>query len=68
MEYRVADNTPASAQAWANQARTEPGSWWPHWDAWLAERCGSTKPAPRTLGNTVHKPLGRAPGTYVLAS
>ncbi|MBU6259725.1 MAG: alpha/beta fold hydrolase [Burkholderiales bacterium] len=51
----------ASAQA----ARQE-GSWWPHWRAWIQGRSGDTVPAPARLGSRKHKPLGPAPGTYVL--
>jgi polyhydroxyalkanoate synthase len=45
-----------------------PGSWWSDWDAWLAERSGPLKPAPRKLGNGTYKAQAKAPGTYVLAS
>ena len=49
-------------------ARTErvPGSWWPHWGAWLAAHGGAMKPAPREAGSAEHPPLGPAPGRYVV--
>jgi polyhydroxyalkanoate synthase subunit PhaC len=48
-------------------ARNEPqqGSWWPAWQAWLAERSGErVKPPP--MGNAEYSPIGSAPGSYVL--
>ena len=41
------------------------GSWWPRWDAWLAERSGKQVPA-RHPGDAAHPVLGDAPGTYVV--
>ena len=58
------DNVPDAAD-WLQGATTEPGSWWPHWDRWLAERSGADKPAPAKLGSRTLKPLADAPGTYV---
>jgi polyhydroxyalkanoate synthase subunit PhaC len=66
--YRVADLHPASAEAWAQQAAQLPGSWWPDYDQWLAERSGGMKPAPKRLGKGRFKAQAKAPGTYVHAA
>ena len=54
--------------AWADAAQSarQEGSWWPHWRAWIQGRSGELIPAPAQLGSRQHKPLGPAPGTYVL--
>jgi polyhydroxyalkanoate synthase len=65
--FRVADELPAGAEEFLAQAPKLPGSWWSDWDAWLAERSGALKPAPKTLGSRGYKAHGKAPGTYVLA-
>jgi polyhydroxyalkanoate synthase subunit PhaC len=68
MSYRTRDaDNPPQAEAWLEGAARHSGSWWPHWDAWLAERSGPVRPAPKALGNREYRPGGRAPGTYVLA-
>jgi polyhydroxyalkanoate synthase subunit PhaC len=66
--FRVADDLPATPQEFAARAPQLPGSWWGDWDAWLAERSGALKPAPKRLGNATYKAQGKAPGTYVLAN
>ena len=66
--YRVTDDAPLDAEAWAQSAPTRPGSWWPDYDAWLAARSGDLKPAPRRLGGGRLKTLAKAPGTYVHAA
>jgi polyhydroxyalkanoate synthase len=66
--YRIAELNPPSPDAWAEQAATLPGSWWPDYDLWLAERSGQLKPAPKRLGNARYKAQAKAPGTYVHAS
>ena len=66
--YRVADELPATAEEFEAQAPQLPGSWWGDWDAWLAERSGAMKTAPKSLGNAKYKAHGKAPGTYVLAN
>jgi polyhydroxyalkanoate synthase len=53
------------ADDWLARADQCPGSWWPHWAAWLAEHGGTRHPAPSHEGNARHPPLGPAPGTYV---
>ena len=69
--FRVADDLPATPEEFAAQGWAGiqvPGSWWGDWDAWLAERSGALKPAPKRLGNQAYKAQGKAPGTYVLAN
>ena len=52
----------ASPEDWDATSTETPGSWWPHWYAWLAERSGKKGAAKK---HTKSK-LGAAPGTYVL--
>jgi polyhydroxyalkanoate synthase subunit PhaC len=66
--YRVAEaDEHADAQEWLRTTEKRAGTWWTDWDAWLAERSGPMRPAPKSLGGRKHKAAGRAPGTYVLA-
>ena len=65
--FRVTDDLTQQPGEFLAQAPKQPGSWWPDWDAWLAERSGDLKPAPRKLGNGSHRAQAKAPGTYVLA-
>jgi polyhydroxyalkanoate synthase len=51
---------------WLAGATFTPGSWWPRWGAWLAERSGAQRTA-RALGDSTHPVLAPAPGTYVVA-
>jgi polyhydroxyalkanoate synthase len=66
--FRVAEAHPETAEAWSQLAATRTGSWWPDYDAWLADRSGELKPAPKRLGSREHRALAKAPGTYVHAS
>jgi polyhydroxyalkanoate synthase subunit PhaC len=66
--FRVAESLPAEPGAFLAEAPKLSGSWWPDWDAWLAERSGRQKSAPKSLGNPTYRPQAKAPGTYVLAS
>jgi polyhydroxyalkanoate synthase len=63
--FRVNEELPGEADAWLAGAATNPGSWWEDWTAWLAERSGSERDAPDRLGGDGHRPLERAPGSYV---
>jgi polyhydroxyalkanoate synthase len=38
------------------------GSWWPHWQRWLADRSGGARVAPPPARGA----WGPAPGRYVL--
>ena len=66
--YRVARQHPADPQDFLEQAAKLPGSWWPDYVQWLEQRSGDLRPAPTKLGSGRHRALGKAPGTYVLAS
>jgi polyhydroxyalkanoate synthase subunit PhaC len=66
--FLVGPGTPADPGAWLAAAEERPGSWWPDLVAWLAERTGPDKRAPRSLGRGDLRPLIDAPGTYVLDS
>ncbi|HUR84873.1 MAG TPA: alpha/beta fold hydrolase [Solirubrobacteraceae bacterium] len=63
--FRVNDALPDDPDAWLRDATMTPGSWWQDWTAWLGERSGGERDAPQDLGDTTHRALGPAPGTYV---
>jgi polyhydroxyalkanoate synthase len=63
--YRIGDESNADPEDWLASAELHRGTWWENWAPWLAERSGELKPAPKELGNARHRPLERAPGTYV---
>ncbi len=54
-----------TADTWLAAARSEGGSWWPHWSGWLARHAGARRAAASALGNEAHRPLEPAPGRYV---
>jgi len=53
---------------WLERAENCPGSWWPHWAAWLAGHGGPMQAAPQRTGSGAHPPLEPAPGSYVRES
>jgi polyhydroxyalkanoate synthase len=64
--YRINDQNPEDADQWLKEASQTPGTWWDDWVAWLSERSGEEKNAPRKLGRgRKHKPIDPAPGKYV---
>jgi poly[(R)-3-hydroxyalkanoate] polymerase subunit PhaC len=65
--YRVVDAEQDNAEVWHDGAAKNRGSWWDDWSAWLGERSGDRRAAPRKLGSREHPALGRAPGSYVHA-
>ncbi len=65
--FRVDEDLPEEAEKFLAQAPKSPGSWWPDWDRWLAERSGELRQAPGTLGNRGFNAQAKAPGTYVFA-
>ncbi|MDE0239898.1 MAG: class I poly(R)-hydroxyalkanoic acid synthase [bacterium] len=62
--YWTSRTTPADPQAWLDSAQNHEGSWWPHWQTWLARRGGSMVEA-RQPGTRKLPALADAPGTYV---
>jgi polyhydroxyalkanoate synthase len=56
---------PPRAEDWLAAAASCPGSWWPDWAAWLAERSGTLVPAPAAPGSANYPPVEPAPGRYV---
>ena len=54
-----------TAEGWLASARSEDGSWWPHWAAWLKKESGSMVAARTTLGNRLYPVIEPAPGRYV---
>lgn len=49
---------------WIASAEEHPGSWWPHWNAWIRELDAREAPA-RKPGGRKLKPIEDAPGSYV---
>lgn len=56
---------PATIEEWQAGAVEHPGSWWPHWAAWLNERSGEMVPARDPSNGPLGKPLEDAPGSFV---
>jgi polyhydroxyalkanoate synthase len=55
---------PQTPEAWLEGASEHPGSWWPYWAEWLAEKSGKKIPA-RDPAKGPLKPIEDAPGSYV---
>ncbi|MDP3635567.1 MAG: class I poly(R)-hydroxyalkanoic acid synthase [Phenylobacterium sp.] len=58
------DALPATLDEWQAGAVEHPGSWWPHWAAWLRERSGPMVSARDPAGGPLAA-LEDAPGSYV---
>jgi polyhydroxyalkanoate synthase len=54
---------PETVDEWIAGAEETPGSWWPHWDKWLAEKSGDMVTA-RKPGKGKLKVIEDAPGSY----
>ena len=63
--YQTAEETPEDPQAFLTAAAMRRGTWWDDYLAWLGERSGGRKRAPRRLGARGLEPLEPAPGSYV---
>jgi polyhydroxyalkanoate synthase len=58
------DTLPATLDAWVAGAAEHPGSWWPHWAAWLKSKSGKPVPARDPSSGPLH-PIEDAPGSFV---
>ncbi|HEY5083954.1 MAG TPA: alpha/beta fold hydrolase, partial [Rhizomicrobium sp.] len=58
------DALPPTLDEWMAGAEQHPGSWWPHWAAWLGPRSGKQIPA-RDPAKGPLKPIEDAPGGFV---
>jgi polyhydroxyalkanoate synthase len=63
-QYWTNQNLKGALEDWQAFAHEHPGSWWPHWDAWLRKISGADIDA-RSPGDGELQPLGDAPGEYV---
>jgi len=66
--YWTNPNLVRDPDEWLANAQTQPGSWWPHWGAWLRGHAGARRAAPHEPGSAGHPPLEPAPGRYVRES
>ena len=58
-----------SPDKFVEKVEPTPGSWWPTWAKWLEDHSSPRRVPPPAMGAPKQglKPLGAAPGTYVLA-
>ena len=63
-QYWTNPNLKGALEDWQAFATEHPGSWWPHWNAWLDKISGEDVPA-RTPGDGELEALADAPGDYV---
>jgi polyhydroxyalkanoate synthase len=56
---------PEQAEQWFDSAQEMPGSWWIHWDRWLAGFADGEVDAPTAYGSGKYPPIEAAPGRYV---
>jgi polyhydroxyalkanoate synthase len=62
--YWTNPETPREPDAWLETAEAHEGSWWTHWNDWVAEFNGKSVPA-RTPGGDALAVIEDAPGSYV---
>lgn len=65
-KYFIGAESAVTAEDWLAGAQAASGTWWEHWQDWLAARSGARIDAPAALGNAGHPELEDAPGLYVL--
>lgn len=62
--FATNDQLPPEADAWLQGATQHPGSWWPHWNTWIAPYAGE-RVKPVMPGDGQLAVIEEAPGTYV---
>jgi polyhydroxyalkanoate synthase len=63
-QYWTGGKPEGAFEDWVAQATENPGSWWPHWHAWIERQDGSKVKA-RKVGKGPLKAIADAPGDYV---
>ena len=63
-QYWTGAKPEGAFENWVKRAEEHPGSWWPHWVAWLEQQAPKQVKA-RIPGDGKLKPLEDAPGSYV---
>jgi polyhydroxyalkanoate synthase subunit PhaC len=63
--FQTAPSNPADPRQFLATATKTPGSWWPDYSSWLADRSGGRKARPAKLGAKGYPVQCAAPGTYV---
>ncbi len=66
MATRAAGARYVDPDTWRAETPRQEGSWWPAWQAWLAQRSDARVSPPRLGADGAFAPLGDAPGTYVM--
>ena len=64
-QYWTDGKTTGSYEDWLAGAKETPGSWWPHWQAWIEELESERVPARKPGGGALNA-IADAPGSYVL--
>ena len=62
--YWTGPKPQGDADAWFEQAKQHPGSWWTDWATWVGKHSG-TMVAARTPGDGKLEVVEAAPGSYV---
>lgn len=65
-QYWTGDTARGEYEDWLKDAHETPGSWWPHWHAWI-EAEDSRKVKARQPGGGHLNAIEDAPGSYVMA-
>ena len=66
--YYLNPKTPEDPESWLDKAVEHPGSWWTHWQDWMAPYIKDTVPARKIgekMSNKKYPPIEDAPGSYV---
>ncbi|MHB0950469.1 MAG: PHA/PHB synthase family protein [Allorhizobium sp.] len=64
-QYWINGAVKGSYEDWVAGAKETPGSWWPHWQAWIEELESERVPARKPGGGALNA-IADAPGSYVL--
>ncbi|RZT85353.1 polyhydroxyalkanoate synthase [Pseudonocardia sediminis] len=63
--FGEAEELPANAEDWRDDAGEHKASWWEDWSPWIEEHAGKKIAPPKQLGSTANPPLEPSPGRYV---